>query len=72
VFLYSDGVTDAENPAGEQLGEDRFRSMVGDAARFDSPDAVLKSVLRSIREFAGGQPSADDITLLVVRYDGRG
>ena len=72
VLLYSDGLTDAENPAGEQFGDDRLRQVVLDAARADSPDSVLDSVLHAVQSFAAGHPQADDITLLVVRYDGAG
>jgi serine phosphatase RsbU (regulator of sigma subunit) len=72
VLLYSDGVTDAENYEGEQLGEDRLMDLIRSASRADSPDAVLESALRSVQEFAAGRPPADDITLLVVRYDGAG
>ena len=72
VVVYSDGLTDAENPAGEQFGEDRLHETLKDASRSESPEAALDSVLRTIQEFAAGQPQADDITLLVVRYDGAG
>jgi serine phosphatase RsbU (regulator of sigma subunit) len=46
--------------------------LIRSASRADSPDAVLESALRSVQEFAAGRPPADDITLLVVRYDGAG
>ena len=72
VLLYSDGLTDAENMAGEQFGDERLRKALADGARMESPDAALDSVLRSVQEFAAGQSQADDITLLVVRYDGAG
>jgi serine phosphatase RsbU (regulator of sigma subunit) len=72
VLLYSDGISDAESPAGEQFGDDRLRLAMREASCSESPEAVLESVLRSVRSFTAGQPPADDITLLVVRYDGAG
>ncbi|HET9251184.1 MAG TPA: PP2C family protein-serine/threonine phosphatase [Candidatus Eisenbacteria bacterium] len=70
VVVYSDGLTDAENPAGEQFGDDRLRAALQDASRLDSPETALDTVLLDVQRFASGQPQADDITLLVVRYDG--
>jgi len=72
VLLYSDGLADAENASGEQFGDGRLRSLLREAARADSPEGVLDLVLESVRSFVAGHPPADDITLLVVRYDGAG
>ena len=72
VLLYSDGISDAESPAGEQFGDDRLHLAMREASRSDSPEAVLDAVLRSVQSCAAGHPQADDISLLVVRYDGAG
>ncbi len=70
LVLYSDGVSDAESPSGEQFGEDRLHSILTrGAARLD-PEQILDQVLRATREFVADRPPADDITLLVVRYLG--
>ncbi|MGH7680660.1 MAG: PP2C family protein-serine/threonine phosphatase [Candidatus Eiseniibacteriota bacterium] len=71
LVLFSDGVSDAENPGGEQFGEDRLRAILTDDAARLTPEGILDRVLRATREFAGDQPPADDITVLVVRYFGR-
>jgi serine phosphatase RsbU (regulator of sigma subunit) len=70
LVLFSDGVSDAENPRGEQFGEDRLRAVLADGAARLTPEGVLDRVLHATREFAGDQPPADDITVLVVRYFG--
>jgi serine phosphatase RsbU (regulator of sigma subunit) len=72
VLLYSDGLSDAESPSGEQFGDDRLRAALLTAARADAPERVLDQVLQTVQAFTAGQPPADDITLLVVRYDGEG
>lgn len=72
VLLYSDGLSDAESASGERFGDDRLRETLLAAAGADSPEGVLDQVLHTVQGFAGEQPPADDITLLVVRYDGGG
>jgi sigma-B regulation protein RsbU (phosphoserine phosphatase) len=67
LVLYSDGVTDAEAPGGEQYGEDRLLSCL-ERSRGGPPAAILQSLLDDVRTFAAGHPPADDVTVLVVRY----
>ena len=66
VFLYTDGVTDALNPAGEDFGKARLLGVVT-AARRDSADAVCESVVQALTQFIGDAPPADDATFVVVR-----
>lgn len=68
VVLYSDGATDAENPEGEQFGDDRFRALLFDGNRPEEPPAMLDRVLCSVQAFAADRPLADDVTVLIVRY----
>ncbi|HET9939729.1 MAG TPA: SpoIIE family protein phosphatase [Candidatus Eisenbacteria bacterium] len=69
MVLFSDGVTDAENPAGEQYGEERLLEALAGSER-RAPDEILDKVLSSVRAFADEQPPADDVTVLVIRYGG--
>ena len=69
LVLFSDGVTDADNPAGEQYGEERLLAALAPVARH-APEEILERVLTDVRTFAAGQPPADDITVLVIRYGG--
>ena len=66
LVLFSDGVTDAQDEADEEFGEERLlevlRASVG-AAR----DELIDRVFAAIDAFAGGAPQFDDITMLVVR-----
>jgi serine phosphatase RsbU (regulator of sigma subunit) len=70
LVLYSDGVIDAENPDGEQFGEERFSSLLSDGGPARTPEEILERVLDATRSFAAGHPPADDVTVLVVRYLG--
>jgi len=67
LVLYSDGVTDAESPSGEQFGEERLLECLG-RSRLAPPGGILEGVLEAVRAFAAGHPPADDVTVLVVRY----
>lgn len=65
LVIYSDGVTEARNPAGEFFGTVRLREA---AIRHASEDcACLVAAIRSAVEcFTEGAPQADDITVVVV------
>lgn len=64
--LYTDGVTEAENPAGEQYGLERLCLLV--SQHWQQPAEVVKeTVIRDVRHFIGSQRVFDDITLLVVK-----
>ncbi len=70
LVLYTDGVTDARNTAGEMFGADRLARAVESAAR--QPARVLvDEVAGAVQIFASGAAPEDDITLLALRYKGR-
>ena len=68
LLLYTDGVTEAQNPAHTLFGERRLLDAIQTAS--DSPQATLDALLAAIGAFASTAPQADDITLLTVTYDG--
>jgi sigma-B regulation protein RsbU (phosphoserine phosphatase) len=61
VLLYSDGITEACSPAGEEYGIERLRSHA--KKKKISPETVLQDV----RAFTRGRALEDDATLIVVR-----
>jgi serine phosphatase RsbU (regulator of sigma subunit) len=67
LVVFSDGVTEALNAAGEDFGEDRLLTCL-DANRQASPKELLECVLRAVREFTAGAAQHDDVTALVLRY----
>lgn len=70
LALYTDGATDARNPAGDQFGMPRLERAFAEAAR-QAPDAIVSHVAATVGRFEAGAPVEDDLTLLVVRYQGR-
>ncbi|MCW5980186.1 MAG: SpoIIE family protein phosphatase [Bryobacteraceae bacterium] len=69
VALYSDGVTEAVNPDGEEFGEDRFLEILL-RNRHRSAGEVMEAINRSLDDFCGPAASVDDITLVIARRTG--
>jgi serine phosphatase RsbU (regulator of sigma subunit) len=67
LVLFSDGITEAENPEEELYGVSRLREAL--AAQQNAPLETLKqTVLDSVEEFSRGASQSDDMTLLIARY----
>jgi sigma-B regulation protein RsbU (phosphoserine phosphatase) len=64
--LYSDGVTEANNSAYDEYGEDRFIEVLKRYRQAPSA-AIVDAVTHDLSEFAAGAPQADDITLVVAK-----
>ncbi|MBN1991980.1 MAG: SpoIIE family protein phosphatase [Anaerolineae bacterium] len=66
VVLYSDGITEAENKAGDFYGLERLCTVVGQ--HWAQPAEVIKeAVVTDVRQFIGQQKLYDDLTLLVIK-----
>jgi phosphoserine phosphatase RsbU/P len=64
VVLFTDGVTEANNPAGEEFGEERLLALLREH-RESSAEKLQKRILAAADEFSGGHWH-DDATLLVL------
>ncbi len=69
VFVYTDGVTEAENSKTEMFGEDRLLQGLNREPGAD-PEQSLKNVKKEIDSFVAGAEPFDDITMLGIRYNG--
>ena len=69
IVAFSDGVSEAFNAAGEEFGDDRLLACI-DAQRGQPPRGMLDALLGDVRTFCGGAPQSDDVTMVVVRFDG--
>jgi serine phosphatase RsbU (regulator of sigma subunit) len=65
LVVYSDGLTDAENPQGEMFGEERLLRIIRQEAPSGS-QAMEQRFLKAIEDFTQGMPQTDDITFVVV------
>jgi sigma-B regulation protein RsbU (phosphoserine phosphatase) len=73
IFLYTDGLTEAEAEHHEQFGEERMLNIIstshdkGDLENF-SPRKLVEVMTTSVEQFVDGAPQHDDLTMLVISY----
>ena len=70
MVLYSDGVTEAHNLAGEEFGEARLVAGDGALPAAARPTSCSSRSINAVKEFAHGAEQYDDVTALVVKYTG--
>jgi sigma-B regulation protein RsbU (phosphoserine phosphatase) len=66
ILLYTDGVVEAANEAGEFYDMSRLEKVVGEAGSLTAGETV-KRIQGELAEFAGGAPQRDDITMVVIK-----
>lgn len=70
LFVYTDGVPDANNPAGERYGTSRLEAALNRTSE-DTPEGILRSIRTDIDAFVDGAKQFDDLTMLCLTYKGR-
>ncbi len=66
LVLYTDGVTEALDVNGDEFGPKRMIQSLR-ASASEGAQGVINRLTTDVRDFAGGHPQHDDITLIVVR-----
>lgn len=66
LVIYSDGVSEAVNPAGEEFGPERLYQVVA-ANLKASASGIRDRIEAALTKFAQGTPANDDITLVIVK-----
>jgi len=69
IFVYTDGVTEAEAGGMGFFRKERLGALLESAMRLPSRDMVTR-VFDVVQEFTAGQSQSDDITCLALRYHG--
>ena len=69
LFVYTDGVTEANNSEKELFGEERLTEALNRDPEA-MPEQLLKNVKAGIDEFVDGTEQFDDITMLSLKYFG--
>lgn len=66
LVLYTDGVTETKNAAGEEFEQDRLvefiRGRMGQSFK-----GVVDDLVRTVTSFSGGSQPADDLTAIILR-----
>jgi serine phosphatase RsbU (regulator of sigma subunit) len=65
LIMYTDGITEAENPERELWGQDRLESLLR-SCRDHTPAQIARRILDKMLAFANGLPQRDDVTLMVI------
>jgi len=69
IVIFSDGVSEALDRAGEEFGDARLLAVVESAASMGA-QALVDRIVVAVREFTRGAAQSDDITVMVIRYLG--
>ena len=69
IFLYTDGVPDAHNPAGNMFGEERMVQALNEGYE-KSPEELLRHMRKAVDAFVQDAAQFDDLTMLCLEYKG--
>lgn len=65
LFLYTDGLNEAENADHDQYGDDRILKVL--KACNKTPRALVESITQDVQQFVNGAEQSDDLTLLALQ-----
>jgi len=66
IFLYTDGLTEAENIHHEQFLDERLNATAIHSSR--KPKELIEQMTKAVREFVGEAVQSDDLTMLAIQY----
>ena len=69
LILYTDGVINVSAPGGRRLGTQGFINILASNIDKDA-DSQLSDIISDIASFKGMEPSKDDMTIMLLRYQG--
>ena len=72
IFLYTDGLTEAEDSTHTQFGRQRMVKTAQYALRNDgscNPEAIIALQTEALQRFVGNAEQSDDLTMLAIRYN---
>jgi len=67
LFVFTDGVTEAMDPAERLYGEERLEQLLAGATGGSDPESVTRDSLEAVEAFANGAEQSDDITILAYQ-----
>ncbi len=66
LFLYTDGLTEAENAVHGQFGEERMMERLRNLGHM--PHAVVDGMTEAVHTFVAGAEPSDDLTMLAIQF----
>ncbi len=67
LVLFTDGLTEALNTAGEEFGTERLTALLRENARSAAPE-ILARLQEAVLEFSADAPQHDDITMTIIGF----
>lgn len=71
IFTYTDGVTEAMNLEAKLFSGERLKQSLSNLEGKDITN-IIHEIRVQIKAFAQGMPQSDDITMLALKYNGKG
>ena len=69
IFLYTDGLTEANNTEGEELGTERMEEVLRDCIKRQlKPEEMVNAVTEAVHQFTVNAEQSDDMTLFAICY----
>lgn len=66
LLIFSDGISEAQNEAGEDFGEERLVEVAA-GLKDSAATEVIDGVMQAVSDFTGDKSQFDDMTILVVK-----
>jgi phosphoserine phosphatase RsbU/P len=66
LILFSDGILDAKNSAGERFSVEKLEKII--YGKWDTAEKLVSKIIAGVRKHTGGERQFDDITIMVFRW----
>jgi phosphoserine phosphatase RsbU/P len=66
LVAYTDGLSEARNPEGEEFGEERLTQLVSAISGL-SADEMRERIIENVRDWQQDAPQHDDMTMVIVK-----
>ena len=66
LFIYTDGLTEAENATQKQFGEERMMEVLAKSGT--APRPLIENIIQEVHSFVGQAEQSDDLTMLAVQF----
>ena len=68
IFLYTDGLTEAENAEHEQFGKERTLQVLQEQHAGGSCEQLIHDMTDAVNQFVGDTEQSDDLTMFAIRF----
>lgn len=69
LFLYTDGLTEANNAENEMFGEERILQELNREGE-RTPEEILQGMSKAVNGFVQQREAFDDLTMMCLNYNG--